>query len=298
MILLFLLAAAACNKKASEMEGPTIGSLDILADETLRYIIEQEEEIFERNYKYADVNISYVNEYDLFEQFMKDSSDAIFTTRALTEEEISYLNARKLFPRQFPFATGAIAFITNKTAADTNYTYQEMISLIRDSTSGIRFVLENVKSGITQEILRMVGKEKLPPHFYALKTKNEVWEYIKAHEQSIGVVDYSDISDSDNPFTRQVLESTRLVGISRPPDSVQFGFVRPFQYNLQDWKYPFTRDLHFITKTGKSDVGIGFASFICGEIGQKIILKAGLLPKYQTIRTLEINHISDIKVVK
>jgi phosphate transport system substrate-binding protein len=56
--------------------------------------------------------------------------------------------------------------------------------------------------------------------------------------------------------------------------------------------------LYFISKTGREDVGIGFASFICGEIGQKIILKAGLLPKFQSERNIELNYTNDIKVVK
>jgi phosphate transport system substrate-binding protein len=95
-----------------------------------------------------------------------------------------------------------------------------------------------------------------------------------------------------------VLKKIQLVGISRPADSLQMGFVRPFQYNLQDNLYPFTRDLYFISNSGKSDVGIGFATFICAEIGQKIILKAGLLPTYQTERIIEINPTTDIKVVQ
>ena len=44
--------------------------------------------------------------------------------------------------------------------------------------------------------------------------------------------------------------------------------------------------------------GIGFASFITGEIGQKIILKAGLLPKYQSERIIELSPIQDIKVIR
>ena len=107
-----------------------------------------------------------------------------------------------------------------------------------------------------------------------------------------------DISDCDSAYTREVLGKIRLLGISRPADSTQVGFVKPFQYNLQDRKYPFTRDLYFIIQSGKSAVGIGFASFICGEIGQKIILKSGLLPKFQSERIIEINPTEDVKVVK
>jgi phosphate transport system substrate-binding protein len=173
-----------------------------------------------------------------------------------------------------------------------------MLALFHHETSGVRFVIENVKSGITREILQLVNKPALPSHFYALDSKQEVLAYIEEHDNAIGIIDYSDISDSDTPFTKQVLENFQLLGFSRPIDSIQYGFIRPFQYNLQDRNYPFTRDLHLISKTGKTDVATGFAAFILGEIGQKIILKAGLLPLYQTERVIEFNQISDLKVVK
>jgi phosphate transport system substrate-binding protein len=295
--LLLLLVSIACMKKADEMTGPTMGKLEILADESLRDIIQQEEEIFERTYEHAQLNITYVSEYDLFQKFLTDSVDAVMTTRALTAEEIKSLQD-KVVPRVYPFATSAIALITNKNSADTTYTYETMVSMFADQKSGNVFVIENARSGITQEVLKWIHQPALPAHFYALNSKKEVLDYVKTHDHAIGLVDYSDISDSDNPYTNEVLKSINLLAVSRPVDSIQYGYNKPFQYNLQDRKYPFTRDLYFISKTGKSDVGTGFASFICGEIGQKIILKAGLLPKFQTERYLEINETSDIKVVK
>jgi phosphate transport system substrate-binding protein len=294
MLLIFL----ACNRKIENIEAPTMGSLSILADESIRDIVQQEEEIFEREYPYAHLRISYANEYDMFEKFMEDSMDVIVATRMLTAEETTYLEKRQSIARHFPFATSAIAFIVNRNTKDTTYTYEKLKSLMEDPGSGTLFVIENVKSGIAREVLQFINQSQLPGHFYALPSKKEVLEYIQAHDNAIGIVDYSDISDTDNAYTSEVLNSIWLLGISRPQDSIQAGFVRPFQYNLQDRKYPFTRDLYVITKTGRNDVGIGFASFICGEIGQKIILKAGLLPKFQTERSLEINQTADIKVVK
>jgi phosphate transport system substrate-binding protein len=170
--------------------------------------------------------------------------------------------------------------------------------MMGDASSGVNFVIENVKSGITAEVLRLINKSELPGHFYALASKKEVLAYVEAHDNAIGIIDYVDIGDSDSAFTRDVLAQIHLIGISRPQDSIQAGFVKPFQYNLQDSKYPFTRELYMINNTGKSDVGIGFASFVCGEIGQKIVLKAGLLPKFQTERNLEFNNTGDIKVIK
>jgi phosphate transport system substrate-binding protein len=293
-----LLTNSSCNKKVEDIEGPTMGSLEIVADESMRDIVQQEEEIFERFYPYAHLNITYSNELDMFSQLLADSIDFILSTRALTTEETAYLARRQSVPRHFPFATGAIAFISNTSARDTAYTYEKLVSMLQDGSSGVIFVIENVKSGITQEVLRLINKPVLPGHFYALPGKKEVLAYVQAHENAIGIIDYVDISDSDNPYTREVLKEIRLLGVSQPQDSIQYGFVQPYQYNLQDHKYPFTRRLYLINNTGKSDVGIGFASFVCGEIGQKIILKAGLLPEYQTERNLEFNNTSDIKVIK
>ncbi|MDQ3017526.1 MAG: substrate-binding domain-containing protein [Bacteroidota bacterium] len=285
-------------KKPENMVGPTIGHLDILADESLRYIIEQEEDIFEKTYKYADIEIHYLPEYDLFKRFMTDTFKSAIISRALTGDERQYFITNGVTPREYAFATSALAFITNENPKDTAFTYEQILELWNNTESGKIFVIENAKSGIAYEVMRLLNTTNLPSHFYALKDKKEVIQYLQAHDNAIGIVDWSDISDSDNPDAKNILSGVNLLGISRPVDSIQNGFIKPYQYNLQDRQYPLTRDLYFISTTGMSDVGMGFATFIAAEIGQKIILKAGLLPKYQFERIIEMGSTKDIKVVK
>lgn len=287
----------ACVDKPENRVGPTMGTLDIIADESMKYLVEQQENVFERTYPHAKLNIQYLPEHEMFRKFMQDTFKVIMTTRPLTSEEIAYFNQRQSHPIQSGFGTGAIAFIVNKNVADTVFTYEAIISLFKED-QGKLFVIENAKSGITREILSVSGQSELPGHFYAFNTKKEVTDYVLAHDNAIGIVDLSDISDSDNQQGKEIVNNINFLGISRPLDSIQDGFVKPYQYNLQDRKYPFTRDLYIISRTGKSDVGAGFASFVAGEIGQKIVLKSGLLPKYQSERILEIRNSSDIKVIK
>jgi phosphate transport system substrate-binding protein len=52
----------------------------------------------------------------------------------------------------------------------------------------------------------------------------------------------------------------------------------PSQNNIAERKYPLARDLYIINCQGYSGLGMGFASFVAGDIGQRIILKSGLLP--------------------
>lgn len=280
------------------MTGPTIGSIDIIADESIRYIIEQEEEVFEQTYKHANLNITYMPEFDMYRQFMSDSIRLIITTRTLTDEELDYFDQRQSHPVTTVIATGALAFVTNRTNRDTAYTYEGIIEMMRDSSKGKLFVVENARSGIAREIMALLDTASLPSHFYAFQSKQEVVDYLDSHDNAIGIVDWSELSDSDNPDAKELLDEVNLLAISRPLDSVQYGFVKPYQYNLQDDKYPFTRELYIISRTGKNDVGAGFASFVAGDIGQRIILKSGLLPKFQSERILEIKTTSDIEVVE
>ena len=55
-------------------------------------------------------------------------------------------------------------------------------------------------------------------------------------------------------------------------------YYSPSQNNIAEGKYPLARDLYIINGQGYSGLGMGFASFVAGDIGQRIILKSGLLP--------------------
>jgi phosphate transport system substrate-binding protein len=52
----------------------------------------------------------------------------------------------------------------------------------------------------------------------------------------------------------------------------------PTQSNLKTGSYPLIRDLYLIDCQGKAGLGTGFAAFLASDIGQRIILKAGLAP--------------------
>lgn len=296
--LFILMSSVSCKNNPEELVSPTTGKLNIMADENIQDIVEQERDIFESTYRYAKLSIKYDSEYNTLNSFFNDSMDVIFTTRALTNAELDFFKKKKIYPRQIHFASGALAFISSKQAQDTSYSYEDFLQLLKDSTQGKIFVIENAKSGIANQIMQTIGKDQLPAHFFAKSSKEEVIQYVQQHPESIGIIDYSAISDSDASYSNEILNSVQLIGIARPKDSLQKGYLRPFQYNLQDKFYPFTRELYYITKTGLNDVSTGFIAFIAGDIGQKIVLKAGLLPVYQTERWIELKSGSKPKIEK
>ena len=53
---------------------------------------------------------------------------------------------------------------------------------------------------------------------------------------------------------------------------------KPYQQYIFDGKYPLFRQIYMITTGASGSLAGGFYSFVTGNIGQKIILKTGILP--------------------
>ncbi|MEP7197636.1 MAG: substrate-binding domain-containing protein [Saprospiraceae bacterium] len=290
-----------CKNQVDSSSSPTKGRISILCDEALKGIVEQEEQIFERDYPNSDVDILYVSDSMLFKQFIFDSSEIIISSRKLNAEELGYLDKQKnLHPKIFPFAVSAIAFINSINSTDSTLNYDSFINTLqgKDKQNSKTYVIECANSGLAGALMNFAQVKELPNGFYAQNSSLEVIDYVINHPKSIGIIDWSRVSDSDDPKAKALLEKLNIIKINQPKDSIQYGYLRPYQYNLQDNKYPFTKTLYFISRSGKSDLGLGFASFITGEIGQRILLKAGLLPIFQTDRLIELRSSSDPKVVR
>jgi phosphate transport system substrate-binding protein len=300
--LFILLCFCSCKDSGPKESTPTMGDIRIACDVQLKEIMVQEEDIFERNYKYAKLDLVYKNESTILKMLREDSIHTAVLCRSLSKEEWNdFISNNKVHPRVYPFAKGALALLCNKDAADTGMLYEDFLNLCQGNplqkSSFNTVVIEDVGSGIAQFLLQKMNAAPFSKSVYTLENKEAIFNYLKQNKQAIAVLDWSEFSDSDNSTVQARLNSYKVLGISRPKDSLQLGYLHPDQYLLQDDKYPLTRTYYFISTSGKSDLGLGFASFVTGEIGQRILLKAGLLPLYQTERWIELKG-SSFKVVK
>ncbi|NOT36147.1 MAG: solute-binding protein [Saprospiraceae bacterium] len=299
--LLSVLLNPSCKSKIVEDSTPITGKIEIFCDEALQNIIQQQEEIFERNYPKADVQIHYMNEADIIRKFLYDSVETIIISKSLDSSAIKYLDQEKqLHPRIFPFAISAVAFVCSPLSPDSLLQYESILQATtgNGNLSNRKFVIENKSSGIAKFLLESSQADQLSSNFYAMNSLDTVLDFVSKNKDCIGIIDWSRVSDSDDPIAQDYLRKIKIIKISSAGALDKVEYFPPFQYNLQDKIYPFTRTLNIISRTGKSDLGLGFATFITGEIGQKIILKAGLLPIYQSERVIELKSSGDIKVVQ
>ena len=173
-------------KKATNLV--TAGTAEIWCDESLQGIITQEKEIFEQAYHFTDLKIYYAPEQDIVKKLYQDSVNVIIVSHGIDTGDIKKFNAKKIFPKQYRFGKSALAFIGAKLKKQLNYSYDEMIELLKGKSNQI-FVIESDRSGIANEILNHIQADKLGPNFFALRDKLSVIEYVNAHPDAIGIID-------------------------------------------------------------------------------------------------------------
>ena len=54
--------------------------------------------------------------------------------------------------------------------------------------------------------------------------------------------------------------------------------VKPTQSYIETNEYPFVRKIYLLNYQGRTGLGMGLASFVKSEVGQRIALKSGLAP--------------------
>ncbi len=303
----FTMACAPKDSKTNEvLDTPTTGKTTVSVDETVRPIAEAQAALFHHQYPRATVTLRHRSENECVQDLFNDTSQVIMIGRGLTEKEMAAFKSITFTPPHIKIATDAVAFVINPKNRDTTLTMNEITNILRGSiskwsqlgggTSGdVTVVFDNANSGTVSHLLSKTGTTAMPKNAFAAKSNLEVINYVSTHENAIGVIGWSWISDSDDPTTRQYLQKTRLVSVAKGSENV---FHKPYQLNLANGNYPLSREVFMIQRERRSGLAAGFTSFIHGEIGQLIMLKAGLYPANQDERSIEIKSTPIGKVTK
>ncbi|HEU0137283.1 MAG TPA: substrate-binding domain-containing protein [Flavobacterium sp.] len=288
ILVFFVFSSLVMCKQDNEERSETIleGKTSILVDETLLPIVEEQVAVFESDYK-ADITLIPRSEAEAVQAFLRDSSKIIILARDLTPAELQAFEKRKIIPERASFATDAIALLSNKKNTDTLINIADIISFMQGRTS-TRFkglVFDNPNSSTVRFIKALAGVNDIPATgVYSFKTNEEVIEFVAENEGMIGVVGLNWIYEP-SADVEKALASINVLSV-KGYNEAQYYF--PSQENLAAGVYPLARDLFIVNAQGYSGLGMGFGSFIAGDRGQRIILKAGLLPKRLPGRNINI----------
>lgn len=263
-----------CNN-SNNQETILNGKVAILVDESIQPIVEDVQAVFESKYD-ATLTLLPKSEKEAILDLANDKAKVIVLSRRLNAEENKIFQQKKIVPRATVFATDAIAFIKNKATNDTILALSDVLDFMKGKKNAIKgLVFDNPNSSTVRYMDSLAGISEIPKEgVFSFNTNDEVIRYVEKNPGMIGVVGMNWLSQP-KPTSQKIVDNLIVLSVK----SIQGNaYVYPSQENIATKQYPLARDLFIINCQGYEGLGMGFSSFISGEIGQRIILKSGLAP--------------------
>ncbi len=294
--VLFFAACENKTKNGKPLDTATSGEINICVDESFKPIVETQIATFESLYPKTKINATYIPETDAFKQLLLDSARIIFATRDLNTEEKAYFKKITITPTLIKIAVDAVALIVNPERNDSTLKYEQVLDILsgkitnwnqlnsKNKDEKINVVFDNKNSSTARFLKEDINKGKdFPANCFASNSNPEVIDYISKNVNAIGVIGLSWISDGDDPVSADLKKKIKVFGISSKTGG-DGEFYEPYQAYISLGQYPLCRELYIVSREARVGLGTGFASFVAGDKGQRIILKSGLLPATMPVR--------------
>lgn len=305
LLLMVSILFCSCNNTPRKFndETPTRGNIKIAIDESYQLLADAELYTFHSLYKDAKVTPVYLSEDSILSLFLQDSVRVIMTSRKLTENEVAYLKSKSFVPRTTRIAYDALAFIVNKSNPETLIRYNTLKDIFTGKTSkwkqinpkselnDIKVVFDNPGSNNVRTVMNKYGLSgSLPGYCYTAGKNSEVINYVEKNPNALGIISVNWISDPHDSLSHSFLNRINVVSVTSEFDSDGNDFYSPHPAYIANRSYPFTREVYTINREPFAGLGTGFSSFVAGDIGQRIVLRMGMVPATAPVRLVEIKR--------
>jgi phosphate transport system substrate-binding protein len=303
-LFLLLGLAVACQEKSSENtdipeDTPTKGRIHIFSDASFKPVILPEKNTFEGIYSNATIDISFTSERAAIDSFLRGNTEMIVIGRPLSEKEIAPYASKGIKVIQDVMAKDAIAIVLNKNFPDSLLSVQQLSEILSGKVknwkelnasfpSGKIFIaVDQSNSGNLYFLRDSLGLDIKNIDIFSADSVAGVIEYVKNHNNAMGVIGVSWLSDADDPGAFSHFQQIRVAGLYKENRD---NYALPFQGNIADGSYPLKRNIYLVYSGARTGLRTGFASFILGDRGQKIILKTGIVPAKMPGRDIEFKY--------
>jgi phosphate transport system substrate-binding protein len=305
LIIVFVIGLFGCDRLNQDpyTNTPTTGRIKVCIDETFRPIAEAELQVFHTLYRYTEITPFYLPESKAFDELIKDSVNLIIASRPLTSEEKNLFDQKKLFPRELKIAIDAIALIINPMNEDTLMSMNDFKKILtgnitqwnqvspQSNLGEINIIFDNEKSSTVRYMVDSVLQGvALAKNLYALDLNTEVVNYVSQHKEALGLIGVSWISDRDDSLQLSFLNKIKVMALSKENVATVENSYQPYQAYIYNQSYVLTRSIFVINTEPRNGLATGFMSFISGDKGQRIILKAGILPENAPVRLVKVRN--------
>ena len=298
---LSLLLASCGGQKKTDGETMYSGDNKIAVDESFKPIMEEELQVYRALTPEANVTPIYCSEVEAINLLLKDSVRLVIANRRLTENELASFHARKFFPESIRMAVSGIALITNPANTDSLLTVGQFRNILtgkitewkelypQSKLGKLQVVFDNPNSGLIHYAIDSICEgQKLASTLTALKSNEEVIDYVSKTPGAMGVIGANWIGNVSDSTRLSFNESVRVMAVSNSGHATVANSFKPYQAYLALRQYPLTHDVFILVNDPRNGLPTGLMTFLTKDRGQRIILKSGLVPATQPVRLVNV----------
>lgn len=287
LISIISLLVVACKSDATkevidEKNTTLTGTAEILVDDTVYPLLEDLKILFEEQYTKANIVLKSNSSDQILNALYNKEANMAIISRAFTKEENEYFMQSKRIADTTWFATDAIAFVVKKEVPDSTITHAQLINLLtnaRQEQNGTNVVVfDNANSSSVDAVKNYTGINSIHKEvFYAAKNNVDVLKYVTSNSNAVGVIGINWLFQPSEDI-KDLVKNVKVLAVENVNSKYNVRFVKPNQTNIADGSYPLRRRIYMVDLEGKRNLGLGFSSYIAGQIGQRVVLKSGLMP--------------------
>ena len=294
LTLLLGLFPSCGNKPNPELEQAyQKAAANFVADESFYPILDEELYYFSTQ-TLDTITPIYINEQEAVSKLMNLDTWLAFTTRDFTAKERKNLQDRKYMPRAIPIAYDGLAIIVNNANPDSCITIDNFARILKgeleqwselypDNKLGeIDVVFDNPLSSTVRWCVDSIlgGKQFNAKNIGAVKTSAAVIDYVEKHKNAMGIIGSNWLNDKRDTTNVTFKKNITVMGVSRMKTAKLYNSWKPYQYYLYNGNYPLRRTIYALLNDPRPNgIPTSFTHYIQLPRGQKIILRAGLLPQ-------------------
>lgn len=277
-----------CNNSTEKKENKPI---PMYLEESFKPLFETSIYTYEGQNPLVDFEAHYVTETEAIKAFIGGETSTISITRDFTEDEKARLRLSKIEVKSDQIAKDAVAIIINPANPDSTLTVDQIKRIISGQDTlwnslktGINVVFDNMNSANFNYMKSLTGMNSVSKNVFAVKSNEEVIEYVKTHRSAIGIIGVNWISDEDDPQALAFRDGLTVVAVAEEKGKDYF---KPYQAYIYTKEYPLTRELWMLNKAGRTSSNTAFVLFMLGDKGQLIIQKSSLIPANMVARMIQ-----------
>ncbi|QIK55349.1 phosphate ABC transporter substrate-binding protein [Dysgonomonas sp. HDW5B] len=305
-VLLLMIIFSACNNgqiKVTRTDTLTSGVAEIAVDDCFAPIIQEQIDVFEALNDEASIIPIFASEVDVINLLLKDSVRLVIAARDLTDAEKQGLLNKKLQPRSQKIAIDGIALIINQENTDSLISVSALKKIMTgeiDSWKSINphskydkisVVFDNPNSSTVRFIKDSINRgEPLAETLKAMDNNRAVLDYVAKTPNAMGVIGVNWINNPGDTTNLSFTNKIRVMSVSKSDEPTIQNSFQPFAAYLALGEYPLRRDVYIILSDLRGTLPAGFTNFVADDRGQRIILKAGLVPATRPMRLISVQE--------